>query len=443
MASLDFTACRGGAGKRPAFPTAEMSDDRHQKRAKDTVHEEQLQTLLVTAAGPSRTTFKRSLEEEAAAGVPVDGDGCRRGSAAGRADGSRVLQASDLENSVASISGALRWRSPVKPHKMPRLHGPQRLPGAPTAVRGIVDVGTDADTEDEPQERQQQQPSAANPYHHHHHQQQQQQQLPAAAGPTCALPPLPQQQHQSGATSGGPGQPQAPAAQAAQQQHEWGRLFSALSLGGPGRGSQRTDPVWAAATNNRAPGGGGSGGAARSWVSTAPGGPIQTQTQLQSRGQTGSSSNNSSGGGGGGGGSGSARAGPGADAMDSEENCRAVAPVVAPALAPRSIPVPSAAPSSGGADSGGQLAASGGAAIAGACSGGEAPASSAISEPAVCEAMEASPTKVTAAEDQPSDPAAEQIERLTRRSGGGGSGGGFLAQEAWRLLAGSGTADRA
>ncbi|GIL82795.1 hypothetical protein Vretifemale_11719 [Volvox reticuliferus] len=246
MAFARLTGCRGGTGKRPASVACETSGDRDRKRAKDCAHNGQVAAPTVTA--PAASVAKRPFNdyEESAmqdttmgghAAVTIElGDGEDRGN--------RVLQSSDLENSVAIISGALRWRSPVKPYKMPRLQGPR----LPTAVHSIVNVGPDTDHDD-----------GNYPGQQLAHQQRR------PAGCNGCTPQAQQLQVQQGP---GPAKMQPHSTQP-----EWGRLFSALSLGGPARGSQRTDPVWAAATSNRTGGGGrGIGGFDRSVVNSKPGG---------------------------------------------------------------------------------------------------------------------------------------------------------------------------
>ncbi|GIL82793.1 hypothetical protein Vretimale_8347 [Volvox reticuliferus] len=245
MAFARLTGCRGGTGKRPASVACETSGDRDRKRAKDCAHNGQVAAPTVTA--PAASVAKRPFNdyEESAmqdttmgghAAVTIElGDGEDRGN--------RVLQSSDLENSVAIISGALRWRSPVKPYKMPRLQGPR----LPTAVHSIVNVGPDTDHDD-----------GNYPGQQLAHQQRR------PAGCNGCTPQAQQLQVQQGP---GPAKMQPHSTQP-----EWGRLFSALSLGGPARGSQRTDPVWAAATSNRTGGGGrGIGGFDRSVVNSKPG----------------------------------------------------------------------------------------------------------------------------------------------------------------------------
>ncbi|EFJ48608.1 hypothetical protein VOLCADRAFT_104660 [Volvox carteri f. nagariensis] len=237
---------------------------RELKRVKDCAQEEQVAAPVVTA--PLSSRLKRPLEdceivtekEICAAGgaavnfSPANSEGGSR-SASALGDRTRVLQSSDLENSIAILSGALRWRSPVKPYKMPRLHGPR----LPTAVRGIVDVGIETGNHDDQPGRHSQHPNHQNQnastdatgctaeLAQCHQQQAQQQPGVASVNPVGQHPQGP---------SGGHTQPTGAvpvAQQQQQQQHEWGRLFSALSLGGPAHSCLRSDPVWAAATSNR------------------------------------------------------------------------------------------------------------------------------------------------------------------------------------------------
>ncbi|KXZ54840.1 hypothetical protein GPECTOR_4g912 [Gonium pectorale] len=135
---------------------------------------------------------------------------------------------------------------------MPRLHAADHVRSRLTAVRGIVDVGADGE-DDEPPEAAMSTGAGTGM---------------AGGGTACHAgqqlllqqqQPSPPPQHRGGGEpkgypQGGSAKGTAGEGQARPQQPEWGQLFTALSLGGAGRGSQRTDPVWAALGNNRGAG---------------------------------------------------------------------------------------------------------------------------------------------------------------------------------------------
>ncbi|GFR50402.1 hypothetical protein Agub_g12619 [Astrephomene gubernaculifera] len=269
-------------GKRPASPTSGVSDGKPVKRTKDTSGDPPLQHQpQQPLAHGAYSRAKRPFSDDAMHGAPPTKGSEGVNGASGRvqeAQHQHVLQASDVENSLASMSAALRWRSPVKPHKLPRLHGPDQLPGRPTAVRGIVDVGRDAakadadvgdDDDASPQRGNRKQHSKAQ----EKHQQQQE------ARTTQQQQPQQQRGQHEGAALGGPSAAAAiPQQQPQPQQQEWGRLFSALSLGGRGgRSSQRSDPVWGAASSNRTAAGSSAPACGRAGI-MMPGPELQPKT---------------------------------------------------------------------------------------------------------------------------------------------------------------------
>lgn len=88
----------------------------------------------------------------------------------------RCICPSDLNSSDGNS-----WRSPVKPYKLARLHGPR----LPTAVRGIVDMVADDNCIDDDNEQQAQRHQQQHPL---------QNQQKAITGTTCAHLSPPQQQ---------------------------------------------------------------------------------------------------------------------------------------------------------------------------------------------------------------------------------------------------------
>ncbi|KAG2490907.1 hypothetical protein HYH03_010820 [Edaphochlamys debaryana] len=124
----------------------------------------------------------------------------------------------------------MRWRSPAKPHKLARLHASDTAGAAAAAARAVAVRGLQLAGEDED-----------SPIGGGHGSR--------AGGPTPGQARGGSGPGSSGLSGKGPTEAPGAADKSPVNQPEWGRLFRALSLGSGG--SQRTDPVWAAAGNNR------------------------------------------------------------------------------------------------------------------------------------------------------------------------------------------------